>query len=317
MATFDPRAPGRYESVFIGPSGQDALLACPGRIQSEVEKGRRTLVLALFEPTGWATRAAEAARLLGADYAAAGLRPVRERRHVQTLSAIAERVPEDDAAVLEAARLLADCVPQMQSVNVFAPLGVGASADHRIAYEAAVRGLAMEAGRNLFLYEERPEAFVPGAVRTRLALLGARLPPEAQKAVERTSLLRHLFSLSEPRRLRGEAVRFGESLAALAAARRRYREARPWNPLRALGPRLQPLVYVADEQAMRQARSVAESLLPRDAAGRTRAANRFSVRAASAAKKLGGIYHAERYWLFLPSGEGLPEIQHPMELSQA
>ena len=65
---------------------------------------------------------------------------------------------------------------------------------------------------------------------------------------------------------------------------------------------------------MRRARAIAEALLPADRHGRPRAAERFNARASAAAKKLGGVYHAERLWLFLPSGDGLPEIQHPLEL---
>ena len=32
-----------------------------------------------------------------------------------------------------------------------------------------------------------------------------------------------------------------------------------------------------------------------------------------AAKALGAPYHAERLWLFLPAGDGLPEARHPLE----
>jgi hypothetical protein len=67
---------------------------------------------------------------------------------------------------------------------------------------------------------------------------------------------------------------------------------------------------------MRRARATAEALLPRDAHGRRRAAQRFNARAAAGSKKLGGVYHAERFWLLLPSGDGLPEMQHPMELAR-
>jgi hypothetical protein len=28
------------------------------------------------------------------------------------------------------------------------------------------------------------------------------------------------------------------------------------------------------------------------------------------------VYHAERLWLFLPSGDGLPEVQHPLDLEE-
>jgi hypothetical protein len=200
---------------------------------------------------------------------------------------------------------------------VFAPLGLGASVDHRLTYEAAVRAFATDAGRNLFLYEERPEAFVPGAVRTRLALLGARLPPGAAKAPARAGLVRHLWRVNEPERLRGHAASLGGRLHALAGARRRLASARPWNPLRAFGPRLQPIVHVADEDAQARAQAIVESLLPLDGKGRPRAARRFDACARAAAKALGGVYHAERFWLFLPSGDGLPEVQHPLELGRS
>ena len=224
--------------------------------------------------------------------------------------------PDDEDVALEAARLLTETGPRTQAVHVFAPLGLGASVDHRLTYEAAVRAFATEAGRNLFLYEERPEAFVPGAVRTRLALLGARLPPGAVKAAERAGLLRHLWRTNEPDRLRGQSSGIGGRLSALVAARGRFRLARPWNPLRAYGPRLQPIVHVADADAQARAQAIVDLLLPRDRQGRPRAAKRFNARAAAAAKKLGGVYHAERFWLFLPSGDGLPEVQHPLERAE-
>ena len=153
---------------------------------------------------------------------------------------------------------------------------------------------------------------MPGAVRTRLALLGARLPPGAAKAAERASALRHLWRIGEPERLRGERAGIGARFAARAEAWRRHRLAAPWNPLRALGPRLHPVVHVADEDARARAQAAAHLLLPKDRKGRSRAAERFNARAAASAKKLGGVYHAERFWLVLPSSDGLPEIQHPL-----
>jgi LmbE family N-acetylglucosaminyl deacetylase len=307
---------GRYDTLFIAPHGDDVALGCPARVLGEAERGRRVLVIALFEPVDSDTPAALAVRGLGADFAAAGLPAVVERRRGTPSGTLVERMPEDAEVALMAARLLTAVGPRTRAVHVYAPLGLGASVDHLLAYEAAVRAFAGEAGRNLFLYEERPEAFVPGAVRTRLALLGARLPPGAAKAPERAGLLRHLWWVNEPEHLRGQATSVGEKLRALVRARHRFRQARPWNPLRALGPRLQPVVHAADEEARERARAIAASLLPRDRKGRARAAQRFESRARAASSALGGVYHAERFWLFLPSGDGLPEVQHPHELSE-
>jgi len=296
----------RYDSLFIAPHGDDVALACPARLLAEGESGRRALVLALFEPVDAEANAARAARDLGAEYAAAGLAPISQRGGEN------EATPFEDAA-LEAARLLTEIGPQVQPLHIYAPLGLGGSAEHRLAYEAALRAFAGEAGRNLFLYEERPEAFVPGAVRTRLALLGARLPPGAAKAAERANALRHLWRVGEPERLRGEGTSMATRLAARAEAWRQHQAAAPWNPLRALGPRLHPVVHVADEDARTRAQAAAHLLLPKDRKGRSRAAERFNARAGASAKKLGGVYHAERFWLVLPSSDGLPEIQHPLE----
>jgi LmbE family N-acetylglucosaminyl deacetylase len=313
----DERGGERYDSLFIAPHGDDVALACPARVQSEVERGRRVLVLALFAPVGRESPAAAAVRELGAEYAAAGLPPAGERRAASGARAPVERRAEDEGVALEAARLLTVTGPRTQAVHVFAPLGLGPSVDHRLTYEAAVRAFATEAGRNLFLYEERPEAFVPGAVRVRLALLGARLPPAAGRVAAPSGLLRHLWRTNDPARLRGEQPGAGERARALVAARRRFNRARPWNPLRAFGPRLQPVVHVADEDARARAAAVAFALLPKDRRGRPRSAERFNALAAAAAKRLGGVYHAERLWLFLPSGDGLPEVQHPLEASEA
>jgi len=311
---FDTEGLERYDSLFIAPHGDDVALGCPARVRGESERGRRVLVLALFEPVGSDTPAARAVRGLGADYASAGLPAAAARRRLAVAASRADRGPEDEDVALEAARLLTEAGRSSQAVHVFAPLGLGASIDHRLSYEAAVRAFATASGRNLFLYEERPEAFAPGAVRTRLALLGARLPPGAAQAPAGAGLLRHLWGVDEPERLRGGALGLGARLRLLVAARRRFARARPWNPLRAFGPRLQPVVHVADEEARATAQAIVESLLPLDRKGRPRAAQRFEARARAAAQALGGEYHAERFWLFLPSGDGLPEVQHPSEV---
>jgi len=289
---------GRYDSLFVSPRGEDVALACPARLLSEAASGRRALVLALFEPAGVETSASHAVNELGAQYAAAGIPSARERGSPTLVPFGGEpRGEVDQEAARQAERLLTDIGPKVQALHVYAPLGLGRSLDHLIAYEAALRAFASEAGRNLFLYEERPEAFVPGA---------AKLADEA-------SVVRHLWRIGEPERLRGEAIPLGARLAARLETWRRHRIAAPWNPLRALGPRLHPVVHVADEEARSRAQAVAEMLLPKDGKGRSRSAQRFNMRATALGKTLGGVYHAERLWLFLPAHDGLPEIQHPLE----
>lgn len=316
MERFSLETLARYDCIFISPHGDDAMLACPARLQAEAERGRHVLVLALFERGRADSRAAEAAALLGVDYAVGGLTAVAERRSLEARQRVDVRTSVDDDVALDAARLLADAGARTQAMHVFAPLGLGGSVDHVIAYEGAVRAFATERGRNLFLYEERPEAFVPGAVRTRLAMLGARLPPAAQHSAERASLVRHLWRVNEPRALRGEPLGLAGRISGLREAHRCFRLARPWKPLRALGPRLQPVLHMGDEESATRARAAAELLLPRDAKLRPRAAQRFNARAARAARRLGGIYHSERLWLFLPSNDSLAETQHPTDLAE-
>jgi LmbE family N-acetylglucosaminyl deacetylase len=298
--SLDPAQLERHDTLFIAPHGDDALLACPARLMAEVEKGRRVLVVALFAPVGAHTGSARVAADLGASYVAAGLPSARDAT--------------EPTHPMELAALLVETGTRTQAVHVYAPLGLGHSADHALAYEAAARAFATERGRNLFLYEERPEAFVPGAVRTRLALLGARLPAGAARSAEASGLLRHLWHVNEPCVLRGEAPGLGTRLTALSAARRRFRQARPWNPLRAYGPRLQPVLHAADEETMERASAIVRSLLPVDRKGRPRSAEVFAARARAAARRLGAPYHAERLWLFLPSSDGLPEVGHPLEV---
>lgn len=307
----------RADSLFVAPHGDDVPLSCPARVHTEAERGRRVLVLALFEPAGTDGKAAEAVRRLGASYLGAGLPPARDRRATHAPSSpTTERGPEDEDVLITAASLLAEIGPRVEAIHIHAPLGLGSSVDHDVAYEASVRAFATGAGRNLFLYEERPEAFVPGAVRTRLALLGARLPPAGEGSAPRARLVRMLWRVNEPGRLRDDTGGLRGRLATMAAARRRWKTARVWNPQRAWGPRLQPIVHAADEEARSLAREAAESVLPRDRKGRPRAAHRFGMRADSAAKALGAPYHAERLWLFLPSGDGLPEVRHPLESAE-
>jgi len=305
VSVLDAKWLGRYDSLFISPHGEDVALGCPARLLSEAASGRRSLVLALFEPAGVETPASQAAHELGAQYAAAGIPSARERGSPVLTPFEGARGEADQEAARQAARLLADIGPKIQPLHVYAPLGLGRSLDHLLAYEAALRAFASEAGRNLFLYEERPEAFVPGAVRTRLALLGARLPPGAAKLADRASVVRHLWRVGEPERLRGEAIGLGARLAARLETWRRHRLAAPWNPLRALGPRLHPVVHVGDEDARSRAQAVAQALLPKDGRGRARSAQRFNGRATALAKTLGGVYHAERLWLFLPAHDGM------------
>jgi LmbE family N-acetylglucosaminyl deacetylase len=303
MAELSVEQVGRYDSLYVSPRSGDALLACAARMHADAGKGSKALVVTLFEGPAFAGGASLLPSLLGVDNVSIGLRPA-QRRHPQRppLSSLRfDTFPEDDTLRDQIARHLADLRPRVRPRHVFAPLGVGGHLDHRIAHDAAISAFGgREAGRNVFLYEERPEAFPRGQVRLRLGLLGARLPAGAVRSADRSSFLRYLAGHHRAAQLRGDAGGVLDRLRAVRPAAARWREARAWNPQKAFGPRLQPMIHVADAGAAAFAREVASAIVP-DARG---AALRFESLAAEYTKRLGGGGHLERYWLLLPLLEG-------------
>src|SRR5262249_6151187 len=160
---------GRYDCLFISPHADDVALSAPARVFWEAKRGQRVLVLALFETPDSSSSGVAALEGLGADFAAAGLVPARTRLASDSFGALAfGRGVDDEEWLVRGARLLADVEPQIRARQVYAPLGVGGHIDHRLAHEAALRAFSSGDGRNVYLYEERPEALVRGAVRVRL-----------------------------------------------------------------------------------------------------------------------------------------------------
>src|SRR5262245_20967908 len=255
----------RYDCLFLSPHADDIAFSCPARLSWEARRGQRALVLALFESPGEVSRGAAAVQRLGADFLAAGL-DGEER----SLSAAERSVPygrgaDDEERVVRAARLLVDVEPRVRARQIYVPLGVGGHIDHRLAHAAALRAYTSGDGRNVYLYEERPEAFVPGAVRVRLGLLGARLPPAAVEAPDRAGLTRYLWNVHVPPSLRGAQHGLYDRFRSSGGAAREWRLARVWNPQKAFGPRLQPVVHAADSESGTAAREVLQMLLPTDA----------------------------------------------------
>ena len=187
--------------------------------------------------------------------------------------------------------------------SLYAPLAVANQTDHRLVHDAALLALAGEQGRNLFLYEDRPEALVPGAVRVRLGLLGARLPPGALDAAEPTRLVSCFLSASRSAVLRDEMTGVSARFRLGLAAAREWRIARRWNPLRGLGPRLQPMLYLGDGEALEEAGRQAAALLG-GARRSARAAARFVKLVRGYSRRLGAPRYAERVWLVLPETHG-------------
>jgi LmbE family N-acetylglucosaminyl deacetylase len=293
----------RYDSLYISPRSGDALLSCAARLHADGIQGQAALVLTLFEGPSFAGARHPLPSLAGVDHLSLGLRPARHRHPTRSgLSSLRfDTFPEEHALREQVARVLVDLRPRVGRRHVFAPLGVGGHVDHRIAHAAALDAFGgREAGRNVFLYEERPEAFGAGEVRLRLALLGARLPAGAAGSAERSRFFSFLARHHRGAQLRGEGGGLADRLKALRPAAARWREARAWNPQKAFGPRLQPVVHVADFAAAAFARQAASTLV----APARGSATRFLSLAASYARQLGSGEHVERYWLLLPPLEG-------------
>jgi LmbE family N-acetylglucosaminyl deacetylase len=296
----------RYDNLYLSPHGDDAVLACAGRLRAERSRGERVLVLVLFESEPG--QAGQTLADLGVDVCVAGLPPAGSRGGMTTYRSIAfERRAEDAEAFDGVMRILSDVGPRIRPRQLYVPLGVGGHIDHRLVHEASLQVLADEPGRNVFLYEERPEAFAPGAVRVRLGLMGARLPPGATQAAERAGLARYLFRVQSAPTFRGDLSGFAERFRTFGAAAGEWRSARVWNPQKAFGPRLQPIVHAGDPEAANEARELWSTVVPIRGNLRRRAGDRWRAAAAAYAQKLGTVDYAERYWLLLPSLPGSVE----------
>jgi hypothetical protein len=173
--------------------------------------------------------------------------------------------------------------------------------DHRIAHEAGLAALPAQPGRDVFFYEERPDALVPGAVRMRLGQIGARLPPGAVRVAREGSLARLLFRFNRIPHRREAWRGLSERLALTRLLASAWWEARAWQPQRAFGVRVQPVVQEAEnlDAVMEAVRAFDER---RGAPAGARA--RLLKLSADYARRLGGRQWIERYWLLLPAREG-------------
>ncbi len=309
---------GRYDALYVSPHADDAALSCACRLLGERARAQRVLVLVLFESEAGTTVAELLAR--GADVTLAGLGPAARRRPGAPFRSLGfERSGEDADAFEAVVRVLADVAARVRARQIYVPLAVGAHIDHRLAHEAALQVLVDEPGRNLFLYEERPEAFAPGAVRVRLGLVAARLPPGANDAAQRAGLVRYLLRVNAAPAARGDLRGFVDRFRSLGAAAGEWRATRAWNPQKAFGPRLQPVVHPAEAGVAPLAEELWASLVP-TRRSRARASERFKNAALAYARKVAvgaGNDHAERYWLVLPSLPGAAEPGRREELEAA
>lgn len=298
-----------FDSLYVSPHWDDVALACAARLLRDRQGGRQALIVNLFGAGPEECRVGDKAELarrltdLGATHLSADMPEARKRSDkYSTFQALASgREPADEECLHQAVDILTDVVHVARPREIFAPLALGGHIDHRLSHEAARAAFAGGDGRNVFFYEERPEAFLRGAVRLRLGALGVRLPPAARAAAERALLPRFLLGFSVAPAFRGDLEDRLGKLKALGIALRQWRAGWTWDPSRAMGPRLQPVLYPSEPGIAEQVRTLL-SLPPS-----------LQKEAEAYASRLGAASHAERYWLLLPPREadGLETLHGP------
>jgi hypothetical protein len=298
MGLSDADGIDEVDSLYICGLANDVLRGCRARLARDHAEGQRIALVSLFDPPPDET--ARALEAYGVALQSFSLPAAHHRHpHRRPLDGLAaEPADADRVCQARAAELLHDLGHRTRARQVYAPLGVGGHPDRRIAHQAARAAFRSGGGRDVFFYEERPESLIRGAVRVRLAQIGARLPPAAFDAADRAPLLPFLLRFHVGPASRGEIEGGRERLRTLPVAARFWREGRSWQPQRARGPRLQPIVW-----------EPAGEVLPGVAA--TEGDARTDALAAAYGRRLRAGAHAERYWLLLPplagdSWEDLP-----------
>lgn len=286
------------DSLYIAGLPEDVLRSCRARLARDLDEGMRIAVLTLFAPL--AGPDLDALARAGIDLYTLGLPGAGERhpgrRPLDALAAEPSTVDEDCLA--RASAQLLDLGSRTKVKQVYAPLGVGGHPDRRLAHDAARNVFRSGSGRDVFFYEERPEALLHGAVRVRLAQIGARLPPAAADAPDKATLLRFMLRFHVGPSSRGEIQGGRERLRALPVAARFWRDGQSWQPQRSRGPRLQPVVWELEGSG---------GHFPQPARDR-----RTDHLESAYGRRLNAGAHAERYWLLLPPlagdhwGEDLP-----------
>lgn len=308
------------DSVYVSPHDDDVTLSCPGRLLSERSRGLSILLVSVFGSVagerqvsaGLAAPAETALARLGVLSLSLGI-PEAGRRssyYSSFISLAYARHPEDQTWLEQAAEKLTEIAHRTKAGQVYVPLGVGGHIDHRLCHEASLRAFRGGDGRNVFLYEERPEALLPGAVRLRLSQIGARLPPAASAVAAEGGFARFLLGFHVAPSLRADLKGWPERLRSFGPAARQWRQVRNWHPQKSFGPRLQPVVYPLGGEELAVSRELASALIPPVHASR-QSARRLQALAAAYGKRLGAAEQAERYWLLLPPREMDGEVPPP------
>ncbi len=267
-----------FDSVVFADNAGLAALSCFSRLQAERNAGRHTILVPLVDTTGaGAIRDRGLASVKGfeeVESEADGVRPDQPWR--ERISVVVRR---------------------LDPRHVLAPLGL-LGAPQRIDYFDDLRSaLSVDRGRDLLFFEERPHCLVPEALTLRLAAKGVRLPPLSQLRSARryaTFVLRMVTGIGVPPIFGRMADRLRRSRELKPA----FREAHDWDPHRALGPKVQPVVETWGEDDAKELYALAAELGQEDGLGSLKSFNRRMVRHAAST---GSRTPVERYWLSLPN----------------
>jgi len=293
---------GRYDCLFVSPHAGDALLSCIGRMLWERDRGMRVLVLVVFAGQSDGGHSDEALDRLGFDEMRLDLpsAPRRQDSYSSFAAVLHGRHPADERQLVSLREDLDRVLTHCQARHIYAPLAVGGHVDHRLVHEAGYHAMPEAPGREVFFYEDRPYAFLPGAVWMRLGALGARLPPAAQLS-EGTGLVQYLLRFQMATYVRAHAHGL-DRLRCSGAAFRQWLDARGWHPRRAAGPRFQPVEHRLEAPAI----EVAREMLAWHAARLSLCTSAPHARPSHPAgvPRLKRRDESERYWLLLPPLEG-------------
>jgi hypothetical protein len=266
----------------------------------ERDRGQRVLVLVVFSGSEGPAREATSLDRMGIDEFHLDLPPAPRRNpeYGSFAAVLKGGHAGDDQGRTMLAEILDRVVLQAQARHIYLPLGVGGHVDHLIVQEVGAQVIPESPGREVFFYEDRPYAFLPGAIWIRLGKLGARLPPAAELELG-SGLVQYLLRFQLAPYVRAHANGLSDRLRSNQAALRHWMDARGWHPRKACGPRLQPIEHRLDGRALEVVRELllhqAEYLSLCTSLPQKRRARPGSV------PRLKRREEVERYWLLLPS----------------
>jgi GlcNAc-PI de-N-acetylase len=165
-------------ALFVSPHFDDVAFSCPITVQRSVQAGTRTVIATVFssgeggEPLAHRAQCdARGCAMLGAEQVVLGLVDAPWRESFGAVDTI-ERVllaslDQDRTTLAQAAHALQTLCEVLKPSYVFAPLGIGAHIDHRIAHWAS-RMIALP----LRFYADQPYDRIEGARALRMRQLG-------------------------------------------------------------------------------------------------------------------------------------------------